>query len=252
MHAPLVSREAADVRLGGELRYGLELGRLARDREFLFPRRAANPPPVLLVPGFMAGDPSLAVLRGWLRRRGSRTAAAGIRLNVDCGERAVRAIERRLQRLAEESARPAVIVGQSRGGELARVVALRNPQLVSTLVMLGSPVLSPLNVGRPVLRAVRSVARLGDIGLPRMFSTECAEGECCARFREDLVAPLPAAVNAVSIYSRSDGIVAWQACLDPWARHVEVDSSHCGMSVNRDVYRVLRDVLDEEGERCSG
>jgi triacylglycerol lipase len=252
MHAPLVSGEAADVRLGGELRYGLELARLAGDREFLFPRRVANPPPVLLVPGFMAGDQSLAVLRGWLRRRGSRTAAAGIRLNVDCGERAVRAIERRLQRLAEESARPAVIVGQSRGGELARVVALRNPQLVSTLVMLGSPVLSPLNVGRPVLRAVRSVARLGDIGLPRMFSTECAEGECCARFREDREAPLPASVNAVSIYSRSDGIVAWQACLDPWARHVEVDSSHCGMSVNRDVYRVLRDVLDEEGERCSG
>src|SRR5579862_5895260 len=252
MPVPLVSRQAADVRLRGELRYGLELARLSADREFLFPRRAANPPPVLLVPGFMAGDQSLTVLRAWLRRRGSRTAAAGIRLNVDCGERAVRAIERALSRLVERSARPAVIVGQSRGGELARVVALRNPQLVSAVVMLGSPVLSPLSVGRPVLRAVRSVARLGDIGLPGMFSTECAGGECCARFREDLEAPLPASLNAVSIYSRSDGIVAWQACLDQWARHVEVDSSHCGMSVNRDVYRVLRDVLDQEGERWSG
>jgi triacylglycerol lipase len=252
MAVPLVPGEAADVQLRGELRYGLELARLAADREFLFPSRAANPPPVLLVPGFMAGDQSLTFLRGWLRRRGSRTAAAGIRLNVDCGERAVRAIERRLRRLAEGSARPAVIVGQSRGGELARVVAVRNPQLVSTLVMLGSPVLSPLSVGRPVLRAVRSVARLGDIGLPGMFSTECADGECCARFREDLDAPLPASVDALSIYSPSDGIVAWQACLDPSAQHVEVDSSHCGMAVNRDVYRILGDVLDQEGERWSG
>ena len=105
MPVPLVPGEAADVRLRGELRYGLEVARLGADREFLFPMRAANSPPVLLVPGLMAGDQSLTVLRGWLRRRGSRTAAAGIRLNADCGERAVRAIERRLRWLAEGSAR---------------------------------------------------------------------------------------------------------------------------------------------------
>lgn len=182
MPVPLVPGQAAGVRLRGELRYGLEVARLGADREFLFRLRTANSAPVLLVPGFMAGDHSLTVLRGWRRRRGSRTAAAGIRLNAHCGERAVRAIERRLRWLAEGSAQPSVIVSQSRGGELARVVALRNPQLVSTLVMLGSPVLSPLGVDRPVLRAVRSLARLGDIGLPGMFSTDCADGECSARF----------------------------------------------------------------------
>jgi hypothetical protein len=46
------------------------------------------------------------------------------------------------------------------------------------------------------------------------------------------------------MYSRSDGIVSWKACLDPYAQQVEVDSSHTGMSVNPRVYRVLAGVLN--------
>jgi pimeloyl-ACP methyl ester carboxylesterase len=139
-----------------------------------------------------------------------------------------------------------VVIGQSRGGELGRVLAVRNPDLVGALVMLGSPVLDPLSVGPVVMRAVRSVARLGDLGVPRTLSTTCADGDCCAAFRDDLLAALPGSLRAVSIYSRSDGIVSWRACLDPCAEHVEVESSHTGMSVNRAVYRVLAEILEEE------
>jgi pimeloyl-ACP methyl ester carboxylesterase len=200
----------------------------------------------------MAGDQSLTVLAGWLRRRGSRTARSGMLLNTDCAERAVGGIEARLRRFAERAEGRVVLIGQSRGGELARVVALRNPDLVSTLVMLGSPVLDPLSVGSAVLGAVRYVARLGDLGVPGMFSRECGHGPCCATFRKDLQARLPATVRAVSIYSRSDGIVSWPACLDRCAEHVEVESSHSGMSVNLGVYRVLARILEREGDRWSG
>jgi pimeloyl-ACP methyl ester carboxylesterase len=238
--------EAVDAPLRGELRYGLELARLASDPEFLRPERQPGAPPVLLVPGFMAGDASLAALRGWLRRRGSPTAATGIRLNVDCAELVVGRIESRLGALAARTGRAVVVIGQSRGGELARVLAVRNPDTVTTLVMLGAPVVDPLSVGPAVMNALRSVARLGDIGVPGMFSTECAYGDCCEQFRTDLRAELPPDVRAVSIYSRSDGIVSWKACLDPCARHVEVKSSHSGMSVNREVYRVLAEILEQE------
>lgn len=248
MPSPLALGAALDLPLRGEMRYGLELARLATDREFVRPRRRAGAPPVLLVPGFMAGDQSLAVLTAWLRRRGSRTSAAGIVLNVDCAERVVGRIEKRLRRLAETTERPVVVVGQSRGGELARVLAVRNPDLVSTLVMLGSPVLHPLSVRPGVLRAVRSVAFLGDMGMPGFFSTGCRDGECCAAFWEDMRQPLPDGLDAVAVYSRSDGVVDWRACLDPCARQVEVDSSHSGMSVNREVYAVLARVLDERTE----
>jgi triacylglycerol lipase len=228
---PVLTGEAVDPRLRGELRYGLELARLVCDPTFLHPGRQADAPPVLLVPGFMAGDTSLVLLSGWLRRRGSRTSSAGIRLNVDCAERAVGRLE---------------VIGQSRGGQLARVLTVRNPDIVSALIMLGSPVLEPLNVAPPVMRALRSVARLGDLGVPGTLSMRCAEGDCCAPFREDLREPLTPDVRAVAIYSRSDGIVSWPACLDPCARQVEVESSHNGMSVNLAVYRVLAEILEEE------
>jgi pimeloyl-ACP methyl ester carboxylesterase len=194
----------------------------------------------------MAGDRSLAALGGWLRRRGSRTATGGIRLNVDCAERVVSRLEASLGRLAERTGRRVVVIGQSRGGELGRVLAVRCPDTLGTLVMLGSPVREPLSVGPAVLGAVRSIARLGDLGVPGMFSTRCADGDCCSAYREDLLAPLAPEVHAVSVYSRTDGIVSWEACVDPCARNVEVDSSHTGMSVNRDVYRVLDEILDEE------
>ena len=56
---------------------------------------------------------------------------------------------------------------------------------------------------------------------------------------------LPTSVGFASLYSRSDGVIHWRACLDPQARHVEVSSSHCGMAVNRDVF-------DRVGELMSG
>src|SRR5207244_1815285 len=101
MSASLVQGEAPAPPLRGELRYGLELARLLADREFRSPSRQAQGPAVLLVPGFMAGDQSLGVLTGWLRRRGSRTSGAGMLLNTDCAERAVGGIERRLQEFAD-------------------------------------------------------------------------------------------------------------------------------------------------------
>jgi pimeloyl-ACP methyl ester carboxylesterase len=252
MSSPLVPGAAPSAPLRGELRYGLELARLLADPAFLRPRRVANAPPVLLVPGFLAGDGSLSVLGGWLRRRGSRVARAGILLNTDCGEREAERLTARVRRLAGDNGQRVVLLGQSRGGELARVVAARDGDSISTLVMLGAPVVGPLDVGPSVLGAVRSVARLGDLGVPRMFSTRCASGDCCADYRADLVRPLRDGVRAVAIYSRSDGIVSWRACLDPCAEHIEVESSHTGMSVNGAVYRRLAQILDQEAERWTG
>jgi pimeloyl-ACP methyl ester carboxylesterase len=228
----------------GELRYSGELARLLADGALRSPRRREHAPPVLLIPGFMAGDASLGVLRHWLGRRGHRVAMSGMLVNVGCAERLVSRLEQQLEQLAHESGERVVVIGQSRGGTFARALAVRHPDSVRGLAMLGSPVRDGLAVSAQVLRTVRWVALLGDLGLPGLFSSSCRDGECCEAFREDLLAPLPDGIDAVAVHSRSDGIVDWQACVDPYAKAVEVDSSHCGMSVHPEVYRVLEHVLD--------
>lgn len=228
----------------GELRYSGELARLLADGALRSPCRREGAPPVLLIPGFMAGDASLGVLRHWLKRRGHRVAMSGMLVNVGCAERIVSRLSEHLEQLAQDTGERVVLIGQSRGGTFARALAVRHPDSVRGLAMLGSPVRDGLAVSPQVLRTVRWVALLGDLGLPGLFSSSCRDGECCAVFRDDLAAALPDGIDAVAVHSRSDGIVDWQACVDPYAKAVEVDSSHCGMSVHPEVYRVLKRVLD--------
>ena len=238
----VVWEEPADATvapLRGELRYGAELAQLLASSEFRAVERRADAPPVMLIPGFMAGDRSLNIMRGWLRRRGHRVRTSGIRTNVGCAEQVVQRLEKRVRALADEAGEPVFLIGQSRGGSLARALAVRAPDAVGGLAMLGSPVTDSLAVSTPVLRTVRWVAVLGDLGLPGVFSSTCKDGECCADFRVDLAGPLPRGLAATAIYSHSDGIVDWRACMDPHAHGVAVESSHCGMSVNVNVYRVL-------------
>jgi pimeloyl-ACP methyl ester carboxylesterase len=228
--------------LRGEARFGLELARLVADTDLWRPRWLSDAPPVLLIPGFMAGDVSLLTLRAWLRRRGHRVSMSGIRAKVGCAEREVTRLQAHLRSLATDGS-PVFVIGQSRGGALGRVLAAREPELVCGLVTLGTPVLDPLAVSAPVLRALRAVAWLGDVGVPGLLSNKCANGSCCAAFRADLTAPLPPGLRAVAIHSRSDGIVDWRACLDRHAERIEVNSSHVGMAVNTEVYRLLDRVV---------
>ena len=65
--------------------------------------------PVLLIPGFLAGDSSMAVMAGWLERMGHPPHRSGIGWNVDCSDRALDALELRAERIVERvgpAARP--------------------------------------------------------------------------------------------------------------------------------------------------
>lgn len=232
--------------LWAELRIGGELARLlASELVRPAPLRTGRAT-VLLIPGFMAGDASLSMMRLWLERRGHRVISSGILANVDCAERTVSRLQALLADAHERAGAPLVVVGQSRGGAIARALAVREPERVGALLMLGSPVCAPLAVSAQVLRTVRLVAWLGERGVPGVFSRSCHDGDCCADFRAQLSAPLPDSLRAIAVHSRSDAIVDWRACIDPHAEPVEVDSSHCGMSVHPAVYRLLAELLGQE------
>jgi pimeloyl-ACP methyl ester carboxylesterase len=172
--------------------------------------------------------------------------------NVDCSGEAAERLEARLERFSERSGERVVIIGQSRGGTLGRALAARRPDLVSRVVMLGSPIRDQMAINPFVRAALGITAILGSLGLPGLLSTGCLDGECCAEVHGELARDLDPGVRAVAIYSRSDGVVDWRSCLDPAAEHVEVSSSHCGMSVNAAVYDAVRRVLDEQPSMRAG
>jgi pimeloyl-ACP methyl ester carboxylesterase len=227
-----------------ESRLPLELAALVRDP--IYKGRGvedAGGQPVLLIPGFLAGDDSLSLMTQWLRRTGHRTRKAGFRSNIDCSEAAVERLEERIEVMAETQGQKVAIVGQSRGGALGKVLAVRRPDIVSGVVALGSPLVDPLGVHPLVRMQVYAVGTLGTLGLRGFFKHSCRSGNCCKRFWKDLERQMPQGVGFLSVYSKSDGIVRWRACLDPAAAHLEVEASHVGMAVHPEVYRAVAGTL---------
>jgi pimeloyl-ACP methyl ester carboxylesterase len=221
-----------------EGRTGLALAGLLRDPAFRRPV-AEDGGPVLLIPGFLAGDDSLAVLAWWLRRAGHEPFGAGMRANVGCASAALDALEDRLETVLADSRRRVAVVGHSHGGTLGRSLAMRRPDLVAGVVALGSPLVDQLAV-HPVARLpVRLVGGLGTLGTPGLFRRQCLDGECCREVRDAALRPFPAGVGFVSVYSRSDGVVDWRSCLDPRAELVEISTSHVGMAVSAAAYRAI-------------
>ncbi len=227
-----------------ESRVALEHAALRRDpvlRGHGVPR--GDGAPVMLIPGFLAGDPSLSIMAGWLKRLGYRPCRAAMRVNVDCTTRALDRLEASLERQAESHGQPVAIVGQSRGGTMARGLATRRPELVRRIVALGSPLTDQMAVHPLVHVQAIGLGVLGTLGVPGLISKGCRDGECCAETREHAAARLEHDIPFTSVYARSDGIVDWRACLDPDAEHVEVEASHCGMAVNAEVFRAIAAAL---------
>jgi triacylglycerol lipase len=246
MKGPIPSFSGARPPLWREARIGFEMAALVRDPILRGDGMAdGRGRPVLLIPGFLAGDGSLSMMAGWLKRAGYRPSRAGIVSNVNCAAVLIPRLERRLERLVEQQGQPAAVVGQSRGGTLAKVLAKRRPELVSGVIGLGAPQVDPLAVHPLVRLQVEAVSRLGSLGAPGLFKRSCLDGECCSTFWEDLAGPLAPGLQLVSVYSKSDGVVDWRSCLDPHATAlVEIHASHCGMAVSRSAWRAVADALE--------
>jgi pimeloyl-ACP methyl ester carboxylesterase len=191
--------------------------------------------PVLVLPGFMAGDFSTRSLRAYLRDRGYH--AHGWKLGRNLGPRPeiVAGLAERFRHLRERHGRPLSLIGWSLGGIYARELARRAPDAVRQVITLGSPFrdVEATNVPR-FLRAVAERRRM-------------PEEEA---FRRLLCEPLP--VPTTAIYSRSDAIASWRSCREeegPLRENIRVESSHLGMGHNPIVLLTIADRLAQpEGQ----
>src|SRR5204862_7958435 len=163
-----------------ESRIGFELAGLIRSGVWHGEGLAdAEGQPVMLISGPLAGAQSLNFMARWLKQTGHRPCRAGIAVNVDCSQRAAERLEKRLECLAEDSGQKVAVVGQSRGGSFARVLAVRRPDLVSGIVTLGSPLRSSLSVHPVVRGGVYAMGALGTLGVGGLMSRSCLWGDCC-------------------------------------------------------------------------
>jgi pimeloyl-ACP methyl ester carboxylesterase len=195
---------------------------------------------VMLIPGFMAGDATLAPMSAFVQWLGHRTFYSGISSNSDCPRDTVARLGRRLVNTHERFGEQIVIIGQSLGGVYARQLAREYPQMVERAITLGSPIRSPRDSANV---AVQAVART--VALVRGKTDGCLSENCrCGMMLSD---EAPNGVAVTAVYSRTDGIVHWDSCVDrsgaPEIENIEVMGSHCGMGVNPDVCRIVADRL---------
>lgn len=188
--------------------------------------------PVILVPGFMAGDGTLSLMHRALRAQGFRTYRSHIHANIGCTLNAAAQLESRLESIVIRRGTRVQIVGHSLGGMLARGLAVRRPDLVSGIVTLGSPMLAPAAHHISLTASLDVLVRLSRAGVPGLMSEECVAGSCARQSFDESRSPVPLGVGFTAIYSRRDGIVDWRACVDPLAVPVEVTASHVGMAVD--------------------
>lgn len=227
-----------------ELRWQLDAVRLLTDPVL----RGHGIPPgdgrrVLMLPGFLAGDYSLATLAIWLHRAGYRPRRAGFLANVDCSERALQVVEERLEELFEEGGRRIAIVGHSRGAHQAKAIAVRRPELVSHVIALGGGLSRQTAISAPTQAALALVRTWHRYTTDRRERRGCLTEECRCAFTRDYSAPFPESVRLTSIYSKRDGVVRWQSCVVPYADNVEVHGTHVGLPLNPDVYLAIAHAL---------
>ena len=192
--------------------------------------------PVLVLPGLVASDVSTRPLRAFLKSRGY--AVSGWRQGRNRGLRpgVQQAMVDLVQELNDTHGRKGSLVGWSLGGLYARQLAKMMPKRVRQVITLGSPFASNPKATNAWRVYEMASGRRADEEDPRFGGTLAG------------APPVP----TTAIFSRTDGICAWQGCREQsssMAESIEVESSHCGMGHHpAAVYAVADRLAQKEGE----
>ncbi len=216
--------------------FALEQSRAAFElARFVHRRRAQEAAPkgdghtVLVLPGLLTGDLSTIPLRRFLRSLGYDVHGWGLGINLGPTESLRAKLDARLAAMHERRGEPVSLIGWSLGGIYARELARSHAAVVRRVITLGTPFrdISATHAARLV------PIRPGGRGLHEAHD-----------LRAYLASPIP--VPMTSIFSKTDGIVHWQSCLETEGagrENVEVAASHTGMGFHADALAVIADRL---------
>ena len=180
---------------------------------------------VLVFPGFGAGNLSTLPLRQYLRTLGYSVSGWDQGTNQGDVPDLIENMKTFTQQQFEASETPLNLLGWSLGGYIAREVARELPHMVNRVITMGSPV-----IGGPKYTTVAPLFAARGLDLDEV------ERQVDERYS------VPLRVPVTAIYSRRDGVVAWEACIDdqsPHVEHVEVTASHVGLGISADVFEIV-------------
>jgi pimeloyl-ACP methyl ester carboxylesterase len=177
---------------------------------------------VLVIPGFFTTDAFTRSLRKFLARCGYRAFGWDDAVNIGPTARSRAALRRRIAELARLEVGPVSVIGVSMGGLFARDLAYDAPTLVRQVITLASPATLP---------TATTLQPLFQLCVTLFDPTIDID-----RFAQ------PPPVPCTSIYTRNDGLIAWQSCVVGDA--VEVGGAHVVIGSNPKTLAELARRLD--------
>ena len=188
---------------------------------------------ILLLPGYLTDKYAMRPLQKYLTYLGYQVFDWGQGRNLGQVEKYVALEIDNMQSLADaNNISQFTLIGWSLGGVIAREMARLNPELVTEVVTLGSPI-----TGGPVYTAP---------GQRFIKKQQIDIDQLQQKIRERNQMGLPQKVT--SIYSKRDGIVAWQASVDSYndhARNIEVGCTHLAMGISAEVWLHIAHLLND-------
>jgi pimeloyl-ACP methyl ester carboxylesterase len=190
--------------------------------------------PVIVYPGLGAADLTTAPLRSFLQDLGYSAYPWKQGFNFGPRRGVLDVVRQHLKRIHERHGHKVSLIGWSLGGLYARELAKEMPQRVRCVITLGSPF-----AGHP--RATNAW---------RFYEMVSGQNVHDPALIAQLRSTPP--VPTTSIYSKTDGIVAWQCSLNqdaPRAENIEVHASHIGMGMNPLALYAIADRLRQDPKR---
>jgi dienelactone hydrolase len=186
---------------------------------------------VLVLPGLLASDMSTALLRRYVSFLGYDVRGWQLGRNLGPTDRVLAELPHALAELARRTGGPVSVIGWSLGGIYARELAREQPDVARQVITLGSPfrLTDPRQSRADGSYRRRSHLHATDHPVP---TAETIAG--------------PIEVPSTAVYSRQDGIVSWQTCIEPETalhENVEVRCGHLGFGVDPSTLWVIADRL---------
>lgn len=192
-----------------------------------------NGEPIIVLPGYATNDNITYPLRTYLNFIGYQAEGWELGFNHGIVSRLLRDFQKVLNKSYETFGKKIILLGWSLGGYIAREIARDNPDKVSKVISVGSPIF-----GGP------KYTSLGNYYAEKQnIDMDALEKEIDERYKIPITTPL------LSIYSKSDNIVSWQASIDtfsPNAKNIEIEATHLGLILNPDVYFEIAKFLKHE------